>query len=93
MIDVQVTIVKDTATPALRALREGLDNDAVIPIFARSVANAVRANYDDLEANRPNKLGGQRQHYYSGAESATHYRIEGDYAIVSVAQRGMRMRY
>ena len=93
MLSVSVVITKDTATPALRSLRRGLEPENVIPIFGRSVSNAVRDNFDDLEASRPNKLGGARQHYYSQARAATHYTIEGDTAIVGVAQVGMRMRY
>ena len=93
MIEIDLVITKDTATPALRSLRAGLEPENLMPIFGRSVANAVRANFDELEASRPNKLGGQRTHYYSGARSATRYVVEGDTAIVGIAQVGMRLRY
>ena len=93
MVTVEVRITKDTATPALRELREGLDPENLMPIFGRSVANAVRANFDDLESSRPNKLGGERQHYYSGARSATTFTTSGDTATVMIAQVGMRLRY
>ena len=93
MVTVEVRITKDTATPALRELREGLDPENLMPIFGRSVANAVQANFDDLESSRPNKLGGERQHYYSGARSATTFTTSGDTATVMIAQVGMRLRY
>jgi len=93
MFTIDIVITKDTATPAVRALREGLQAENVVPIFARSVANAVRGNFDDLDESRPNKLGGSRTHYYSGARSATKYTIKGDHATISVGQVGMRLRF
>lgn len=89
----EAIVVKDTATPALRALRAGLQPENLLPIFGRSASNTMRANFDDLESSRPNKLGGQRTHYYSGARAATHYVIDGNYAVVSSSQVGIRMRY
>jgi len=93
MVTIDLIVTKDTATPALASLRRGMEPENLLPIFGRSVANAVRANFDDLEASRPNKLGGQRTHYYSQARSATRYVVEGDTAIVGIAQVGMRLRY
>lgn len=93
MINVSIQVTKDTATPAVRALQRGLDPDAVLPIFGRSMTNAVRANFDNLEASRPNKMGGQRTHYYSGARAGTHFVVNGEEVIVGVQQVGIRYRY
>lgn len=93
MLTIDVVITEDTATPALVELEEGLRPENLLPVFGRSVSNAVRDNYDDLEASRPNKMGGERQHYYSQARSATDFIVEGDHATVSVKEVGMRLRY
>lgn len=93
MITINVEIVKDTATPALRALRDGLRNENLLPVLGRSVTNAIRRNFDELESTRPNKLGGQRQHYYSGARQGTSFVVDGDSALVGIHQVGMGLRY
>lgn len=93
MLSVSVVITKDTATPALRSLRRGLEPERLIPRFGRAVMNEVRDNFQFLESTRPNQLGGARTHYYSQARSNTHLTIEGDTATIGVAQVGIRMRY
>lgn len=93
MIRVNVTIEKDTAGPALAALKEAIRPENLAPLFGRSVTNAVRENFDILEGARPNKLGGKRTHYYSGARSSTSFVVEGDVATVGVRQVGIRLRY
>lgn len=93
MINLSITVPKDTATAAMNALRQGLENEQLLPVLGRSAANSVRANFDELESSRPNKLGGTRQHYYSGARSATSFVVEGDKAVIGIAQVGIRLRY
>ena len=93
MLTLSIEITKDTATPALQRLKRGLEPDQLLPILGRSANNAIRRNYDELEATRPNKLGGRRQHYYSGARASTSFVVDGNSAIVSIRQVGMRIRY
>jgi hypothetical protein len=93
MMHISLAVVKDTATPAVRALGNALDDKNVLPVFGRSVTNSVRDHFDDLEADRPNKLGGHRTHYYSGARKGTRFIYEGDHVTVSIAQVGIRFRY
>lgn len=93
MFTIRVEIVRDAATAALRALRDGLRNENLLPVLGRSVTNAIRANFDELESTRPNKLGGARQHYYSGARQGTSFVVDGDAAVVGIHQVGMGLRY
>ena len=93
MVTVSVTIEKDTASPALLALRQAITPERLAPIFGRSVSNTVRSHFDELEQSRPNKLGGERQHYYSGARQSTSFVVDGDVATVAVRQVGIRLRY
>jgi hypothetical protein len=93
MFDIEVTIEEDTASPALAALSDALRPERLLPVLGRSVSNAVRANFDELESTRPNKMGFPRQHYYSGARQGTSLVIDGDSAIIGVRQIGIKMRY
>lgn len=93
MISLHIEITRDDLSPALRRLTDGLHSDQLLPVFARSVENAMMDNFAQLEADRPNKLGGKRQHYYAGARQKTEFRIEGETASVFTAQVGMKLRY
>ena len=93
MVSISVEITKDTATPALRRMREGLSAENLIPRFGRAVNNEVRDNFDYLESTRPNQMGGQRTHYYGQARQKTSFTTEGNSAIVHIRQVGMRLRY
>lgn len=91
--DVTITITDDTATPALRALTRGLSPENLLPVLGRSAQNAIKANFDVLEATRPNKLGGPREHYYSTARNSTRLVVSGDTATVGIAEVGIGLRY
>jgi hypothetical protein len=93
MIAVELKITVDTATPALQALGAALEPQNVLPVFGRSVTNTVRDHFDELEADRPNKLGGARTHYYSGARAGTKFVVDGEMVTVGISQVGIRFRY
>jgi hypothetical protein len=93
MIALDISIIRDEVSPALRRLTDALQDERLLPVFARSVENAMRDNFDQLEETRPNKLGGKREHYYSGARKLTEFKIDGNTAYVFTTQVGMRLRY
>lgn len=93
MLSIEFVITKDQASPALKSVAYGLQPENLMPVLARSVSNSVRDHFDDLEGTRPNKMGGERTHYYSGARAGTSYTVEGDTATVHVSQVGIRLRY
>ena len=93
MLTVSIVVTKDTASPAVAALRDGLKPENLLPVFGEAVTNAVRANFQGLENSRPNRLGAPRAHYYSGARRGTKYVVEGDSVIVGIQQVGIRLRY
>jgi hypothetical protein len=93
MLTVTLTVTKNTAGPALASLQEGLQPENLLPVLGESVMNSVRTNFQDLEDSRPNYLNAPRSHYYSAARAATSYIVEGDVAIVRIAQVGIRLRY
>jgi len=93
MLNVTIQITKDTATPAMAALAEGLTPENLLPVFGEAVANAVRANFNELEHTRPNRLGGDRAHYYSGARKGTKWVVDGDSVLIGIQQVGIRLRY
>lgn len=94
MLTISVNIDRDAASPALARLDEAMKPENLMQVFARSVQNAVRDNFDELESSRQNRIGGERTHYYSRAREGTSYTIESDdTAIVHVRQIGMRLHY
>lgn len=93
MIAIELTITQDEVSPALRELSDGLDDDRLLPVLARTVNNSMRGHFDELEDTRPNKMGGSRRHYYSGARAKTTFTVSGNTAFIFTTQVGMRMRY
>jgi hypothetical protein len=93
VVTITVEITKDTATPMLASVRQALEPENLLPVLGRSVTNTVRDHFDELESSRPNKLGGQRTHYYSGARQRTSFVVEGTTAIIGIRQVGIRLRY
>lgn len=93
MIAVNVTVVKDTATPAVNRMRGFLESDDGKQVIGYAARKAVRDNFQELENTRANKLGGARTHYYGSARRATNFQIEGDDVVVSTNQIGMRLHY
>ena len=93
MLDVNLTITADTLSPSLRLTADGMAVSRILPVIARSVRNSMRENFDALEDERPNQLGGTRTHYYSRARALTSYYIEGDSAVVFTTKVGTNLRY
>lgn len=93
MVTISVSIPKNDATPALRALGDALAPHNLLPVFGRSISNAIRANFDELESSRPNKNNFPRTHYYSRARQGTSYVVDGDRVLIGIRQApGLRLR-
>lgn len=61
-----VTITHDTVTPHLKKLMADMKpGGALQKVLGRGGANALRRHFRDLNAKRPNKLGGKRTNFYS----------------------------
>lgn len=93
MIALNITITRNTATPALERLRKALEKPNVLTVVAQSVYGEMKRNFYELDAQRPNRLGGSRSHYYATAAANTDWRFDGDGVVVFAKQVGLRMKY
>jgi hypothetical protein len=94
MIAMKVAITANTAEPAIGAVQEICQPENLLPILAETVADAMRENFMMLDSTRPNKLGGERQHYYAGAANRTDWEQKGsNRAIVYTDQTSIVIRY
>lgn len=92
-LGIEVSLVKDDASPAIRGVVAGLQPSAVNPIIGRSAVNAYRSHLFALNESRANALGGQRTNFYAQAARGTSFTIAGDFVIVSIASVGIAQRY
>lgn len=61
-----IRITKDEVTPHLQRIFKTMQpGGALQKVLGRGGANALRRHFRDLNAKRPNKLGGKRTNFYS----------------------------
>jgi hypothetical protein len=84
--------VKDAATPRLQNLGSLLAPAAVARVAGAAGRNYVQDFFVRLNAERRNKLGGERTNFYSSAAKATSFTSDENGATVSVSQVGIRQR-
>lgn len=92
MIATQINVA-DASRPALHGAQAYLASPAARNTVGRAVSNLMRGHFGELEADRPNALGGARTHYWSDARRGTHYVVQGDDVLVGTDQPGVRLHY
>lgn len=87
--------IERTAGDAAAAARlEAALQPAVInQVVADSAVELFRAHFFQLNAERPNRLGGKRTGFYRDAARGTSGKAAADGALVSVNQVGIRQRW
>lgn len=85
-------IAEDRATTAMQKFLSKMESDDVKTIVGRSVTNDIQSHFSLLDEQRPNKLGGQRTHYYEECAEGTSFVITEDGALVSITKEGIRTR-
>ncbi len=93
MMAYRISVIRDTATPAIRSVRAGLQPVRINPIVGKAASEATREHYIQLNRERPNALGGARTNYYLGAAKGTSFTVLEDGAVISIRQIGIRLRY
>lgn len=78
---------------AMGAIAATYDPARLIGLFGEAVQGAVQDNLNALDESSPNKMGGERTHWYAQAADSTVLEIEGDTAVISVTQIGAALRY
>ena len=92
VITIKVTYDDKGAALKTARLRAMLDPIRLNSVVGRAGVNIVKAHLYAIEQSRPNKLGGDRQHYYARAADSTHFTAMQRSALVTVSQVGFRLR-
>lgn len=85
--------ITDTATPRLRELADQLKGENIAPRLGVAGQRLLIDFYADLNAQRPNALGGTRTGYYADAGRKSFYRIETNGVTIGTSQVGMSQHY
>lgn len=85
--------ITDQATPALRRLRGVISDGSLTAAMGRGAANRIRSHLVDLNASRPNRLGGRRTNFWNQAAQSTHQDSVPGEITVSISKQGFRQRY
>jgi len=86
--------VSGNADEALAALKKVFSPRERANIVGRAAQNEVRNYLFAINLQRPNKLGGTRTNYFSGAAESTEFNADDKgTAVVNIHQVGMRMKY
>jgi len=66
-------VVRDTATPELQRLaRKVRDKRGLLRVLGRTLANELKDHYRHKDRTEPNRLGGQRTHYWREVADSVH---------------------
>jgi len=77
----------------LRALAAGLEPAVLSLNAARSVVRALQDHFGELEATRPNRLGGRRTNFWAGVGDRVQApEPQGNAAVISINRPGLALR-
>lgn len=85
--------LRDTATPVVSGVLEGLAPERINPVLARAAVNVTREHLFRLNGERANALGGQRTNFYAQAARGTNFEVTATGFLLSVNQVGIRQRF
>lgn len=85
--------IRDTATPALRSLLDSCAGKNINPVVGRAGVNYLKIHFRKLNAERANKLGGERTNFYAQAARGTNYTLLPDGVVLGINQVGIRQRF
>lgn len=83
----------DSATVTLLAMHRGVSGESLRHTLGGSLLNLLQDHLRDLDAARPNRLGGVRTHFYGNAAESAHYTVTADGFTLSVTEQGFGQRY
>lgn len=88
MISTTISI-RDTATPELQGILDRLQPGALNQVAGRAGANVYRTWFRNLNAARPNALGGKRTNFWAKAATAVGHEATDDGAVVYTNHTGV----
>lgn len=86
-------VILNTAGPAITKLVDRVSAARLREVVGPRVTRLVQDHLIARDAAQPNRLGGARTHFYSGAAQATTWREAGDDVVIAIDQLGIRQRY
>ena len=89
---ITVRIDDSRARAKLQAVGKALDPARVNKTATYGVMNLVKRHLRELNADRPNKLGGKRSNFYADARRATHSWADSSEGIVAISKTGFAQR-
>ncbi len=85
-------VPQDRATNEMQRLAAKLGARELDEVIGESVVNSLRERFAQVDADRPNKLGGTRTHYMEECADLTSWALTPDGVLVSVTKEGIRTR-
>lgn len=88
---IKVDVTRDTATPSLAALREGIKPARLARPAGQAAVTLFKRHFGQLAAARHRPVA--PTNFYAGAARATSYQPAADGVVVSVNHQGIAQRY
>lgn len=86
-------VVVNTATRRIQSIMHLMSVDNAAPKVGPGVTRLVFDHLVARDSSHPNRLGGQRTHFYSQAAQATTWEAQGGDVRISIAHLGVRQRF
>lgn len=84
--------ITDKAGAGVRELRAAIGGGRLANAMGRGATNRIRAHFTDLNAARPNQLGGRRTNFWAAAARSTNYTASPEQVLININQLGFRQR-
>jgi hypothetical protein len=92
-MSIALEITTEETSPSFEEMTARIAPRQLLNVMGRAAANLVRDHLVEHNQENPNKMGGERTNYYTGAARATHFDLVGDGAVISINQVGMSLHY
>lgn len=86
-------VVKDTATGLMKEASERLSLGLLTKAIGHDCTEMTKSHLRTLDYIRPNRLGGDRTHYYAKAAQSTRYSATPGEILIAIQQPGIRLHY
>lgn len=83
----------DKAAPELKERLAKAEPAAIAKAIREDMVTAVRSHIAKLDAERPNRLGGERTHFYEQAANSVTHEVQDTLLRISIGHLGFRQRF
>jgi hypothetical protein len=85
--------ITDQVTETLRIMQEDMSGEEMKHSAGRGVRRLLMDYLRNLDASRPNKLGGKRTHYFADLARGVTYDVASDGAVAHITGMGVALHY